>query len=929
MLASVLLAMVGGLVQDAYAVAPLSNPFVWSKRIASTVNPDDEFAMGMATDSAANLYVTGWFDGTNDFGGTSLTNQSGGGQDIFVGKYNSAGELQWAQRAGGNTASQDAGRGVGVDAAGNVYVTGGFSGIADFGSRSVTAYQKKDFFLAKYNSAGVVQWVRHNASGDANNSAYGTGLTVDASGNSYAVGYYDGGVTFGLTPNTTTLTNSGDYQCFLVKYNSAGTLIWAKPLAGSGFVYAIKVALDSAGNICLSGTFTGSMNIGGTNLVSVGGKDIFVAKLNNDGVLQWAHQAGGAGDEMGDGGVAVDAADNIFITGLFSSSSITFGGTNLINAGSMDAYIAKYDSAGDLLWARQAGDANLDGYLTVAVDKQGNAYAAGASGSGAMVVKYDPAGTLQWRHSASSPAADPAGSIAVQCAVDGSGNCYLSGMYQTATTFGTNVLQPAGYWNFFLAKLFDDLPYTYTVNNGQVTITKYTGADADVTIPATINGLPVTRIADSAFYYCLSLIKVTIPSSVTTIESYAFQSCTNLTSVIIPPGVTSIGDGAFEWCYSLTEVTIPASVTSLGGGEGAFLGCTKLTAITVDPLNTVYRSVNGVLFNYGLTTLLQCPGGKAGSYAIPTGVTSIGFGAFCGCVNLLAITTDPLNTSFSSNNGVLFDPTQTTLVAYPGGKAGSYVIPANVTSIAAGAFAYSTKLSAVTIPVGIPSLGMGTFAFCTSLTSISIPAGVTSLGQYAFSSCANLASITISNSVNSIGDQAFEDCGNLIRVSFMGNAPPAIGADVFNGTASGMTIYYFNGATGFTGVPWDSLSQVNMGVPTPVTTWLVDKALPHDADLKSTPKGDGVSLLMAYALNLDPQHNLSASLPKPVVAASQLRLDYYAGNNDVTYAVETSIDLQHWTKVGVTLSDPDGNNVRKATVAMTDKRRYLRLVVEH
>ena len=485
------------------------------------------------------------------------------------------------------------------------------------------------------------------------------------------------------------------------------------------------------------------------------------------------------------------------------------------------------------------------------------------------------------------------------------------------------------YWNFFLAKLFDDLPYTYTVNNGQVTITKYTGSDADVTIPATINGLPVTRIADSAFYSCFSLTKVTIPSSVTTIERYAFQSCTNLTSVIIPPGVTSIGDGAFEWCYSLTDVTIPASVTSLGGGEGAFLGCTKLTAITVDPLNTVYRSVNGVLFNYGLTTLLQCPGGKVGSYAIPTGVTSIGFGAFCGCVNLLAITTDPLNTSFSSNNGVLFDPTQTTLVAYPGGKAGSYVIPANVTSIAAGAFAYSTKLSAVTIPVGIPSLGMGTFAFCTSLTSISIPAGVTSLGQYAFSSCANLASITISNSVNSIGDQAFEDCGNLIRVSFMGNAPPAIGADVFNGTASGMTIYYFNGATGFTGVPWDSLSQVNMGVPTPVTTWLVDKALPHDADLKAAPKGDGVSLLMAYALNLDPQHNLSASLPKPVVAASQLRLDYYAGNNDVTYAVETSIDLQHWTKVGVTLSDPDGNNVRKATVAMTDKRRYLRLVVEH
>src|SRR5438876_8508025 len=76
--------------------------FQWAKRVASTTNTDNELSIGLAIDSAANVYVTGWFDGTNDFGGIVLTNKTGGGQDIFVAKFNSSGALQWARRAGGN-----------------------------------------------------------------------------------------------------------------------------------------------------------------------------------------------------------------------------------------------------------------------------------------------------------------------------------------------------------------------------------------------------------------------------------------------------------------------------------------------------------------------------------------------------------------------------------------------------------------------------------------------------------------------------------------------------------------------------------------------------------------------------------------------------------------------------------------------------------
>src|ERR1035437_6548260 len=125
--------------------------------------------------------------------------------------------------------------------------------------------------------------------------------------------------------------------------------------------------------------------------------------------------------------------------------------------------------------------------------------------------------------------------------------------------------------------------YTDTTNNGTITITGYTGSGGAVTIPDTITGLPVTSIGSSAFYYC-----------------------TRLTSVTIGNSVTNIGYRAFD-------------------------SCTSLIAITVAATNSVYSSVAGVLFNKSQTTLIQCPGGKAGSYTIPNTVTSIGSYAFYYC----------------------------------------------------------------------------------------------------------------------------------------------------------------------------------------------------------------------------------------------------------------------------------------------------------
>src|SRR5450756_889581 len=115
---------------------------------------------------------------------------------------------------------------------------------------------------------------------------------------------------------------------------------------------------------------------------------------------------------------------------------------------------------------------------------------------------------------------------------------------------------------------------------------------------------------------------------------------------------------------------IPNSVTTIG--SYAFSGCTSLSAITVDALNFFYSSLDGVLFNKSQTTLIQCPGGKAGGYTVPNGVTSIGSSAFSGCTSMSAITVDALNFFYSSLDGVLFNKSQTTLIQCPGGKAGGY-----------------------------------------------------------------------------------------------------------------------------------------------------------------------------------------------------------------------------------------------------------------
>lgn len=307
----------------------------------------------------------------------------------------------------------------------------------------------------------------------------------------------------------------------------------------------------------------------------------------------------------------------------------------------------------------------------------------------------------------------------------------------------------------------------------------------------------VPRIGVMTFNGCSGLENVTIPDSVTNIGNGAFNGCSGLTNITIPDSISCIGSDSFFNCNSLTSVTIPSNLTNIE--LRAFSGCAGLTNISVDPLNDFFSSMDGVLFDKCQTNIIQYPGGKTGNYVvpdsvtyislyafsdclglsgmtIPKGVISIGLFPFSGCANLPAITVDELNEHLSSIDGVLFNKHQTTLIQYPPGKSGSYLIPQ-----------------------GVITIGNRAFYGCNLLTKITIPNSVTWFQNNAFQGCSGLTSITIPKSVVNMSNQAFQDCTGLKSVYFEGDAPTSYYEDLFN-NATNVTVYYRPGTKGWSGL---------------------------------------------------------------------------------------------------------------------------------
>ena len=419
--------------------------------IASAGGPLADGGTGIAVDATGNVYVTGYYRGTASFGGINIT--SAGSSDVFVAKYNNSGTIQWVRSAGGT--SEDFGNGIAVDAAGNVYVTGLYSGTASFGGSNITSAGNFDVFVAKYNSSGTPQWGR-SAGGTLVD--FGNGIAVDADGNVHVTGYYQGTASFGGISRT----SAGDYDVFVAKYNSSGTTQWVQSAGGTGYDSGAGIAADAAGNVYVTGFYIGTGSFGGINITSAGAYDVFVAKYNKNGTIQWVRSTGGTLTDESDG-IAVDAAGNVYVTGNYQGTA-NFGGISSTSVGNSDVFVAKYNSSGTILWVRSAGGIEYDFGGGIALDAAGNVYVTGhyrgsASFGGIssisagifdiFVAKYNSSGTIQWVQSAGGILADESRSIAL----DATGNVYVTGYYQDTASFGGISRTSAGSSDVFVARL--------------------------------------------------------------------------------------------------------------------------------------------------------------------------------------------------------------------------------------------------------------------------------------------------------------------------------------------------------------------------------------------------------------------------------------------------------------------------------------------
>ena len=370
---------------------------------AGGVGGTDERGEGIAADAAGNVYVTGPTTGT--LPGSPTANQ--GNYDLFLVKYNSAGDNIWTRQLG--SPDNDVASAVAVDAAGNAYVAGSTAGALP--GSPMTNQGNDDLFLVKYNSAGDVAWTRQTGSPNADSAS---AVAVDTTGNAYVTGS-----TAGTLPGSPT-TNQGKSDLFLVKYNPAGDNVWTRQLGSPDADAANAVAVDGAGNAYLAGSTTGTLP--GSPAPNEGNDDLFLVKYNPAGDIVWTRQMGSESFDTATA-VAVDTAGNVYVAGYTTG---TLPGSPTANQGFADLFLVKYNSAGDNVWTRQLGSPGYDRSSGVSVDAAGNIYVAGTTGNvlpgspvtnrggiDLFVVKFNGSGERLWTQQKGSSGFDGANGIAV------------------------------------------------------------------------------------------------------------------------------------------------------------------------------------------------------------------------------------------------------------------------------------------------------------------------------------------------------------------------------------------------------------------------------------------------------------------------------------------------------------------------------------
>ena len=347
----------------------------WVKRAGGT-SYYGEYSFGITTLSDDSTVVTGCFGGSATFGEGEANETvlvSDGWHDIFVARYNPDGTLAWAKSAGGTDISaNDVGYGITTLSDDSTVVTGCFGGSATFGKGEanetvLVSDDATDIFVARYNPDGTLAWAKRAGGTDPD---CGYGITMLSDDSTVVTGRFRGSAIFGEDElNETVLVSvDGETDIFVARYNPDGTLAWAKRSGGTNWDEGWGITTLSDDSTVVSGLFWGSATFGEgdpneTVLTSDGWTDIFVARYNPDGTLEWAKRSGGTDYDYGHG-IATLSDESTVMSGYFDGSA-TFGEgeaneTVLVSAGWDDIFVARYNPDGTLAWSKRAGGMDVD-----------------------------------------------------------------------------------------------------------------------------------------------------------------------------------------------------------------------------------------------------------------------------------------------------------------------------------------------------------------------------------------------------------------------------------------------------------------------------------------------------------------------------------------------------------------------------------------
>jgi len=412
------------------------------------VNPNVHASGGnsIVTDGKGFSYVTGTHQGGLTYFGNFPINSGGwGSQSTFIAKYDTSGNVTWAKGVenlnGIFISSTNASSGISLDEIGNCFITGSFYGAFLLENDTLVSSDfSEDIFIAKYDTSGILQWVRRDGGNSIENAM---GIVSDSMGNSYISGLFRDTTIFG----NDTLVSSGISDIFIAAYDPYGNLRWIRKGGGNTTDEGLAITMNGDNSVLVTGHYRFNAIFGTDTLVSNGVSDIFLAKYDSSGNLVWLRNAGGTDHDNGRG-VSSDQFGNIYLTGFHSDSAI-FGNDTLYGNG---IFIAKYDSSGLEQWVKHetTNAWRVNDVNSISTDADGNSYIGGwfadtlifsldtLFGGGLYVTKFNSAGDVLWMLK-SVLAGD-----CMDVSADKNGYCFVTGLFSNTITLGSITLNCIG-----------------------------------------------------------------------------------------------------------------------------------------------------------------------------------------------------------------------------------------------------------------------------------------------------------------------------------------------------------------------------------------------------------------------------------------------------------------------------------------------------